>query len=104
MVFALILVGLVLVLLTGVPVFAGLVAVAASALLLAVEGYGMVAFSRMVGLMSNGYLAIPMWVPQLLVPIGAVLMLLAALAAFGAAARGAREPPDATLRPPAGIE
>ena len=28
----------------------------------------MVRFSRMVGLMSNGYLAVPMWIPQLLVP------------------------------------
>ncbi len=28
----------------------------------------MVGFSRMVGLMSNGYLAVPMWIPQLLVP------------------------------------
>ena len=56
-------------------VLGGLVAVALSALLLAVEGADMVGFSRMVGLMSNGYLAVPMWIPQLLVPIGAALML-----------------------------
>lgn len=60
----------------------GLVAVAASAVLLAVEGVDMVRFSRMVGLMSNGYMAVPMWVPQLLVPIGAVLMGAAAVVAF----------------------
>jgi TRAP-type C4-dicarboxylate transport system permease small subunit len=65
----------------------GLVAVAASAALLAVEGADMVAFSRMVDLKSNGYLEVPMWMPQILVPIGAVLMGLAALVAFVAAWR-----------------
>jgi TRAP-type C4-dicarboxylate transport system permease small subunit len=82
----------------------GLVAVGLSALLLAEEGWGMVAFSRMVGLMSNGYMAVPMWVPQLLVPIGSVLMLLAAIVAFAAAARGDAPQPDATPHQPAGIE
>ena len=47
----------------------------------------MVAFSRMVDLKSNGYLAVPMWMPQLLVPVGAVLMGLAAIVAFVAAWR-----------------
>ena len=65
----------------------GLVAVALSALLLTYEGIDMVGFSKMVGLMSNGYLAVPMWIPQLLVPIGAALMLAAALVAFVAALR-----------------
>ena len=65
----------------------GLVAVLAAAALLAVEGADMVAFSRMVDLKSNGYLAVPMWVPQLLVPVGAVLMGLAAIVAFVAAWR-----------------
>jgi TRAP-type C4-dicarboxylate transport system permease small subunit len=55
--------------------------------LLAVEGADMVAFSRMVDLKSNGYLEVPMWMPQILVPIGAVLMGLAALVAFVAAWR-----------------
>ena len=66
----------------------GLLAVALSALLLLVEGWDMVAFSRMVGLLSNGYLAVPMWIPQALVPVGALLLLLAAIAALGAAWRG----------------
>lgn len=83
---------------------AGLAAVALSALLLVVEGFDMVAFSRMVGLKSNGYLATPMWIPQLLVPIGAALMLLAALIAFASALRNPKaSPPDANHRP-AGIE
>jgi TRAP-type C4-dicarboxylate transport system permease small subunit len=73
---------------------AGLVTVGASAVLLAVEGWDMVAFSRMVGLKSNGYMATDMWIPQLVVPIGAALMGLAALAALAAAWRK-RPAPDA---------
>jgi len=80
----------------------GLVAVAASAVLLAVEGVDMVRFSKLVGLMSNGYMAVPMWIPQLLVPIGAVLMGAAAVAAFVVAWRS-RTAPGAPHRP-AGIE
>jgi TRAP-type C4-dicarboxylate transport system permease small subunit len=83
---------------------AGLAAVALSALLLAIEGYDMVAFSRMVGLMSNGYMATPMWIPQLLIPIGAALMLLAALVAIGSALRHPETPPPVDSHPPAGIE
>ena len=74
----------------------GLVAVALSALLLAIEGADMVGFSRMVGLMSNGYLAVPMWIPQLLVPAGAALMLAAAVIAFVAAWRLREVPPAVT--------
>jgi C4-dicarboxylate transporter DctQ subunit len=61
---------------------AGLVAVALAAALLAVEGWDMVAFSRMVGLLSNGKLAVPMWIPQLAVPVGAALLGAAAVVAF----------------------
>jgi TRAP-type C4-dicarboxylate transport system permease small subunit len=84
---------------------AGLAAVAICATILVYDGADMVAFSWMVGLMSNGYMAVPMWVPQLLVPIGAALMLLAAIVAFVAAARGERPPPaGASRHPPVGIE
>jgi len=62
--------------------FAGLIAVAITAALLVFEGYGTVAFSHMVGLRSNGYLALPLWIPQLLIPIGAALLGLAAIAAL----------------------
>lgn len=66
----------------------GLAAVAATALLLLVEGLRTVEFSRMVGLRSNGYFALPLWLPQLLIPAGALLLLLAAIVAF---LRGLRE-------------
>ena len=66
----------------------GLVAVALSALLLLVEGIGMVQFSHQVGLRSNGYLALPLWIPQAFVPIGALLLLFAAIVAFVATWRG----------------
>ncbi len=84
---------------------AGVVAVAASALLLAKEGVDMVAFSRMVGLLSNGYLAVPMWIPQLLVPVGAVMMVLAAALVFVDAVRNRqRAVADDALHLPPSIE
>lgn len=83
----------------------GLVAVALSAFLLAVEGADMVGFSKMVGLMSNGYLAVPMWIPQLLVPVGAALLLAAAVIAFLATWRaGDAQPTIVDPHRPAGIE
>jgi TRAP-type C4-dicarboxylate transport system permease small subunit len=86
-------------------VLGGLIAVALSALLLTVEGVDMVGFSRMVGLMSNGYLAVPMWIPQLLVPVGAALMLAAAVIAFAAAWRKRGAAPAVTeLHRTTGIE
>ena len=80
----------------------GLAAVAASGVLLIVEGLGMVSFSRQVGLRSNGDLALPLWIPQSLVPIGALLLSIAALAAFAGAWRG--DAPPARDAPSAGIE
>lgn len=81
----------------------GLVAVAATALLLLIEGVGMVQFSHRVGLRSNGDLALPLWMPQLLVPIGALLLLLAAIVAFFAALHG-RTPEHERTTPVRGIE
>ena len=78
-----------------VALLTGLAAVAASAALLAVEGADMVAFSRMVDLRSNGYLAVPMWIPQVFVPVGAVLMGVAAVVSFVAAWRSGPPPPPA---------
>ncbi len=67
---------------------AGLLAVALAAALLAVEGWDMVEFSRMVGLLSNGKLAVPMWIPQAAVPVGAALLGAAAIVAFALALSG----------------
>jgi TRAP-type C4-dicarboxylate transport system permease small subunit len=80
----------------------GLVAVAGSGVLLMVEGLGMVRFSRQVGLRSNGDLAVPLWIPQSLVPLGALLLLLAAVAAFVGAWRGDAAP--SREAPSVGIE
>jgi len=63
----------------------------------------MVRFSNMVGLRSNGDLALPLWIPQSLVPIGALLLLLAALVAFVGAWRGKAAPPE-RVTPVQGIE
>ncbi len=84
----------------------GLLAVALAAGLLTVEGADMVAFSRMVGLLSNGTLAVPMWIPQIAVPVGAALMGATAVVAFVVALRGGAAPPptDPTAHPPVGID
>jgi TRAP-type C4-dicarboxylate transport system permease small subunit len=71
-----------------ITALAGFVAVALAAALLTVEGVDMVEFSHMVGLLSNGHLAVPMWIPQVVVPIGAGLMGIAAIAGFIELARG----------------
>ena len=81
----------------------GLAAVAASGALLVYEGVDMVSFSRQVNLLSNGYLAMPMWIPQLAVPIGAALLIAAAVAGFAAAWRDDAGP-SPTTRTPTGIE
>lgn len=60
----------------------GLVAVIATAGVLMIEGWAMVAFSQMIGIRSIGYLDIPIWTVQLMVPLGGALLLLAALAEF----------------------
>jgi TRAP-type C4-dicarboxylate transport system permease small subunit len=51
----------------------------------------MVLFSASVGLLSDGYLEVPMWIPQLAVPVGAALLLLTAL---GGLIRLLFEPPE----------
>lgn len=88
-----------------VTALGGFVAVAAAATLLTVEGVDMVEFSRTVGLLSNGHLAVPMWIPQIVVPIGAGLMGIAAIVGFIDLARG-KAPLVRThgTKPPKGIE
>lgn len=83
----------------------GLVTVAVSGALLVNEGMDMVGFSHMVGLNSNGFLATPMWIPQLLIPVGAAVMTLAAVVAFIDAWRGTTPAADpGASHHPAGIE
>jgi C4-dicarboxylate transporter, DctQ subunit len=81
----------------------GLVAVALTAVLLVVEGIGTAHFSHKVGLRSNGALELPMWLPQLLVPIGALMLLLAAVVACFLAWRGKMAPRE-RVTPVQGIE
>lgn len=57
----------------------GLVSVILLSVVLTISGWEMVEFSWSVGLMSDGYLELPMWIPQSLIPFGFALMGLAAL-------------------------
>ena len=57
-----------------------LIAVLATAAALLWEGWATVAFARMLGLMTEGYVTLPLWTLQLMVPIGGALLLLACLA------------------------
>nr|WP_323781447.1 TRAP transporter small permease [Amylibacter sp.] len=50
-------------------------AVLAVALLLIFNGWFTAMFSRMIGLLTEGYLELPLWIFQLLLPLGGVLLL-----------------------------
>lgn len=57
----------------------GLVSVILFSIVLTISGWEMVEFSWSVELLSDGYLEVPMWIPQSFIPIGFALMGLAAL-------------------------
>jgi len=65
----------------------GLVWVAATAAVMIWEGWAMVSFSRLMGVMTDFH-PIPLWWIQLLVPLGFALMLVVALAQLVRVARG----------------
>jgi TRAP-type C4-dicarboxylate transport system permease small subunit len=54
----------------------GVLAVALTAIILIREGWEMVAFSRMLGMKSIGIPEVSIWLIQLFVPLGAMLLLL----------------------------
>lgn len=71
----------------------GAAAVAITAIVLIVEGWETVNFTRMIGIKSNALPDMPLWAVQALIPIGAILLLLVALGQIGAWLAG-REPED----------
>jgi C4-dicarboxylate transporter DctQ subunit len=71
---------------------AGMIAVALTAGALLLEGWETVAFSKMLGIRSIGYLDAPIWIPQIMIPVGGALLLLASLAELLRVAAGL--PPD----------
>jgi len=58
----------------------GSLTVAASSVILIREGLDMVAFTRMVGIVSNSLPQVPVWAIQAFVPFGGLLLLLVAVA------------------------
>lgn len=71
----------------------GLVAMIAVAAVLLVRSWDMVAFSRMVDLLSEGYLAMPIWIPQSSLLIGFSLLILASVNQLLRILAGLEEPP-----------
>ncbi|WP_051340930.1 TRAP transporter small permease [Azospirillum halopraeferens] len=71
----------------------GLVSVIAAGGALMVEGWKTVEFTQMLGIVSTGYLEMPMHLPQALVPIGGAMLALAGLAGLARMAVG-RPPVD----------
>lgn len=57
----------------------GVLAVAATALILIREGWEMVAFSHMVGMKAIGIPEVSLWTIQIFVPLGGLLLLLVSL-------------------------
>ena len=79
---------------------AGHLAALAVAAILVVEGWQMVAFSKMIGIRSIGYLDLEIWTMQLMVPAGGVLLGLAALAELLREAAGLPGPAGGGHAPP----
>ena len=67
---------------------AGLVAVGIVGVILIIEAWEMVSFTRMIGIVSTGYLAMPMEYPQAFVGIGGILLVLGALGGLARMAAG----------------
>jgi C4-dicarboxylate transporter, DctQ subunit len=67
----------------------GQIAVFVVGIALAIGGWQTAAFSKLLGIYSTGYLAVPIHLPQLLVPAGGGLLALAALAGLMRMAVGA---------------
>ncbi|MFD2262531.1 TRAP transporter small permease [Lacibacterium aquatile] len=70
---------------------AGLLSVMLVGGFLLVEGLQTVAFNRDFGMRSTGYLSIAMWIPQLLIPAGGLLLTIAAFADLCRLTLGQRE-------------
>jgi len=56
----------------------GMIAVMAVAAAMLDSSLDMVAFSQMVGLISDGYVEVPMWIPQMALVVGYAMLLLSA--------------------------
>ena len=61
--------------------------VIAFTLVLLISAWGTVTFSYDFGMYSEGYMEMPMWIPQSLLIVGSILMLLAAIAKISMAIR-----------------
>jgi C4-dicarboxylate transporter, DctQ subunit len=62
-----------------ITAFSGLIAVAVAGAALVYGGLDTVSFTQMLGIRSTGYLAVPMHIPQFLIPLGGGLLFLAAI-------------------------
>ncbi len=74
----------------------GMAAVAVVSLILIVNGWNTAMFSRMLGILTAGEVEVPLYLLQLLLPLGGLLMLLVALEALLRLALGAPPPAAAT--------
>jgi len=74
----------------------GMVAVIAVAVAMVVSSWGMVVFAHDVGLVSDGYVEAPMWIPQLALVVGYGLLTLSATNRLLRLAFGLSEPPPAS--------
>lgn len=68
------------------------VAVLLVAMLLIFNGWALSMFSRMIGLLTEGHLELPLWILQLLIPLGGLLLLPVVILQFWQAASAWNHP------------
>lgn len=68
------------------------IAVFLVALLLILNGWSLAMFSRMIGLLTEGHLELPLWMLQLLLPMGGLLLLPVVILHFWQAAAAWKNP------------
>ncbi|TCU03649.1 TRAP transporter small permease [Rhizobium sullae] len=79
-------------------------AVCLTAMLLIFNGWSLAMFSRMIGLLTEGHLELPLWMLQLLMPLGGFLLLPVVILQFWQAVFACNHPETEAVHEPAVLD